>query len=70
MLLDIGLPDMSGYEVAQRLRQEPDLEILPLIALSGYGQRDDVQKAQAAGFDRHLLKPASLEALQAVLKEL
>lgn len=70
VLLDIGLPDISGYEVAQRLRQEPGLETLPLVALTGYGREEDVQQAQASGFDRHLLKPASLETLQTLLREL
>jgi two-component system, chemotaxis family, CheB/CheR fusion protein len=70
VLLDLGLPDMSGYKVAQQLRQEPDLETLPVVALSGYGQKEDVQKAQAVGFNHHLLKPASLDALKAVLRDL
>ncbi|QBQ55812.1 chemotaxis protein CheB [Nitrosococcus wardiae] len=70
VLLDIGLPDMSGYDVAQRLRQEPGLETLPLVALTGYGREKDRQQAQAAGFDGHLLKPVSLETLQALLQDL
>ncbi|KFI22737.1 chemotaxis protein CheB [Nitrosococcus oceani] len=70
VLLDIGLPDMDGYQVAQRLRQEPGLETLPLVALTGYGQKDDVQRAKAAGFNRHLLKPATIDTLQKLLGEL
>ncbi|ABA58076.1 CheB methylesterase, CheR methyltransferase, hybrid histidine kinase [Nitrosococcus oceani ATCC 19707] len=70
VLLDIGLPDMDGYQVAQRLRQEPGLETLPLVALTGYGQDNDVQRAKAAGFNRHLLKPVTIETLQEVLREL
>ena len=67
VLLDLGLPGMDGHEVARRLRQEPDLGPLRLVALTGYGQDDDRRRSQAAGFDAHLVKPASPEALQQVL---
>ncbi|HET6654613.1 MAG TPA: ATP-binding protein [Gammaproteobacteria bacterium] len=56
-LIDIGLPVMDGYEVAQRLRQTPGLEELTLVAVTGYGQDSDRQRAKAAGFDEHLVKP-------------
>ena len=56
-VLDIGLPEFDGYELAARLRAIPGLHDLPLVALSGYGQAQDKEKARAAGFDRHFVKP-------------
>lgn len=67
-LLDIGLPQMDGYELAQRLRSLPRLHGLRLIALTGYGQAEDRQRGQAAGFDDYLLKPMELRALERVLQ--
>jgi CheY-like chemotaxis protein len=66
-LLDIGLPEMDGYELAARLRAQPELARMRLIALTGYGQAEDQQRARAAGFDFHLVKPADLRALQQAL---
>jgi len=64
-VLDIGLPDMDGYALAALLRREaPQVR---LVALTGYGQRSDVAQAMEAGFDLHLTKPATLEALQRAL---
>ena len=57
ILLDIGLPGMDGYELARRLRALPGGESLVLVAVTGYGQREDRSKALAAGFDAHLTKP-------------
>jgi CheY-like chemotaxis protein len=65
--IDIGLPEMSGYEVAQRLRTRPDLEDVLLVALTGYGAPSDVSAARAAGFDEHLIKPAELAKLERIL---
>jgi signal transduction histidine kinase len=67
VLLDIGLPGMDGYEVARRLRADPDLAGMLLVALTGYGQEEDQRRARAAGFDQHLIKPADLTALTALL---
>ncbi len=67
VLLDIGLPVLNGYEVARRIRLEPSLEHVVLIALTGYGQETDRQTALQAGFDHHLVKPARLEQLQKIL---
>jgi len=62
-VLDIGLPVMDGYELADRLRRIPGLERLPLIAVTGYGQVSDRDRSAAAGFDHHLVKPVEVETL-------
>ena len=62
VLLDIGLPRIDGYEVARRLRRSL-LRTVTLVALTGYGQAEDRERAQAAGFDAHLVKPVDLAAL-------
>jgi PAS domain S-box-containing protein len=68
VLLDIGLPIIDGYEVARRLRADPELAHAHLIALTGYGQASDREHAQLAGFDDHLVKPVSLPQLLGVLQ--
>jgi PAS domain S-box-containing protein len=70
ILLDIGLPGMDGYEVARRLRQNPDLSGTTLVALTGYGQEEDRRKSRIAGFDHHLIKPVELGELTRLLAEL
>ncbi len=71
VLCDLGLPDgMSGYDVARALRQDPALANVRLIAISGYGQPEDRERARAAGFDLHLTKPVSPEELQRILADL
>ncbi|MDO8679878.1 MAG: response regulator [Acidobacteriota bacterium] len=67
-LLDIGLPVMDGYELARRLRESSDGPGLRLIAVTGYGQKSDKERARAGGFDAHLVKPVGLEQLEAVLR--
>jgi PAS domain S-box-containing protein len=67
VLLDIGLPGIDGYEVARRIRARDGA--VKLIALTGYGQRDDIERARAAGFDAHLIKPVDLVALDRLLAE-
>jgi len=57
VLLDIGLPGISGYEVAKRLRQHPGGESVRIYAMTGYGQEDDRRRSMEAGFDGHLVKP-------------
>jgi CheY-like chemotaxis protein len=59
---------MDGYEVAHRLRQRMALHPVILVALTGYGQREDRERALVAGFDDHLVKPVSFEELQRVLR--
>jgi two-component system CheB/CheR fusion protein len=63
VVLDIGLPDMDGYEVARRLRGRSETSKALLIAMTGYGQPEDLARAKAAGFDHHVIKPASQEKL-------
>jgi CheY-like chemotaxis protein/two-component sensor histidine kinase len=70
VLLDIGMRGMDGYEVARRIRQQPEYRDLTLIALTGWGQDEDRRKSQAAGFDYHLIKPADLVMLQTLLVSL
>jgi CheY-like chemotaxis protein len=67
VLLDIGLPDMDGYEVARRLRDLPGLEKTLLVAMTGFGQPDEVQACLQAGCDMHLLKPCDPLALKQLL---
>jgi CheY-like chemotaxis protein len=69
VLLDIGLPEMNGYEVARRLREMEGQSALRLVALTGYGQSDDRARAMAAGFDAHLAKPVDLDALERFLAQ-
>jgi CheY-like chemotaxis protein len=66
-LLDIGLPGMDGYELARRLRAQPSTAHALLVAITGYGQDSDRRLAAEAGFDRHLVKPIDLDALQDAL---
>jgi CheY-like chemotaxis protein len=59
ILLDIELPGMTGYEVAQQLRSQPGLELVVLAAMTGYCQLEDRRRSRAAGFDHHLVKPVT-----------
>ena len=67
VLLDIGLPDLDGFEVARRLRHEPGGDLLIIVALTGYGQKSDQQLSSAAGFNHHLVKPVDLHLLARLL---
>ena len=60
-LVDIGLPDIDGYEVARRLRQQPELEHVMLVAQTGWGRDEDRYHSSEAGFDHHLVKPVEIE---------
>jgi signal transduction histidine kinase len=66
VLLDIGLPGMDGYEVARRLKRIPAMSDSLLIAITGYGQADDIARSKNAGFDHHLIKPVKPEHLMAL----
>ncbi|MGH8496933.1 MAG: ATP-binding protein [Gammaproteobacteria bacterium] len=68
--LDIGLPSVSGYELALRLRALPATAATVLVAVTGWGQEKDRRRAEEAGFDRHLVKPVELETIQSVLSSL
>jgi CheY-like chemotaxis protein len=68
VLLDLGLPVMDGFEVAQRLRALPESEGLEVIATTGYGQDIDRQRTRDSGFDAHMTKPVGLDALEAWLR--
>jgi PAS domain S-box-containing protein len=70
MLVDIGLPGMDGYEVAQLVRRDPALKNVVLVALTGYGRDEDKRRAMAAGFDYHLVKPVNPDALQGLVARL
>jgi signal transduction histidine kinase len=67
VFLDIGMPGMDGFDVARRIRQNRNYDDIVLIALTGWGQAEDRQRTQAAGFDHHLVKPADISALQSLL---
>jgi PAS domain S-box-containing protein len=67
ILLDIGMPEMDGYEVARRLRQEPGCQSIVLAALTGWGQKEDRRRTAEAGFDHHLVKPPDAKALSDLL---
>jgi CheY-like chemotaxis protein len=69
VLLDIGLPGMDGYEIAGRLRALPETSSARMIAVSGYGQQKDRARSQAAGFDRHMVKPVDPAQLTEVIDE-
>jgi CheY-like chemotaxis protein len=70
VLLDIGLPDMDGYEVARRVRQEPGGGETTLIALTGWGGEEDRRLSREAGIDHHLIKPVDFVALEQLLRAL
>jgi CheY-like chemotaxis protein len=67
MCIDIGMPLLNGYEVARQIRAQPGGSAILLVAITGWGQLQDQQRAVAEGFDRHLTKPVDYEALRAVL---
>ncbi len=66
-ILDLGLPEIDGYALARQIRAEPRFAAMPLIALSGYAQREDIERSKAAGFTHHLAKPADWKRLEAIL---
>jgi PAS domain S-box-containing protein len=67
IMLDIGLPGLDGFEVAKRIRKQPNLHGIVLVAMTGYGQETDRQRSLEAGFDHHLVKPARFELVQKIL---
>lgn len=67
VLLDIGLPDMDGYETARLLREIPSCKQVTIIAVTGWGQEEDREKGKRAGFDHHVVKPADSSTLMQIL---
>ncbi len=70
IISDIGLPYMSGHEVAVEIRKLTELKDTIMIAMSGYAQTEDIMRSKEAGFDRYLCKPVSIDRLTRVLDEL
>jgi signal transduction histidine kinase/CheY-like chemotaxis protein len=69
-ILDIGMPDLNGHEVAGRIRSKPWGKDMILLAVTGWGQASDVQRALSAGFDRHLTKPVNPDTIEALIRQL
>lgn len=70
VISDIGMPGVDGYELARRLRRNPALQDVTLVALTGYGDDSDKVESVRAGFDHHLVKPVGVEDLRQLLKGL
>jgi CheY-like chemotaxis protein len=70
VLLDIGLPKLNGYEVAQRIREQPWGASMYLIAVTGWGQEEDRQRSSEVGLNVHMVKPVEASALEKLLAEL
>lgn len=70
ILLDIGLPEMNGFEAARRIRAQRSDQRFLLVALTGLAQEDDRRRSQEAGFDAHLVKPVAIEKVEALLERL
>jgi signal transduction histidine kinase/ActR/RegA family two-component response regulator len=69
IVIDLGMPDMDGFEVARRIRSDPNRSDVTLIALTGWGQNRDREATQRAGFDHHLIKPPDVDRLVTCLRE-
>ena len=67
ILLDIGLPDMDGYETAKMIRETPEGKNVTIVAVTGWGQQEDRERARLAGFDHHVVKPADSKQLMEIL---
>jgi DNA-binding response OmpR family regulator len=67
VLLDVGLPKLSGYEVCRRIRQQTWAKNILIVAITGWGQTEDQQKSNEAGFDAHIVKPPDYDALERLL---
>jgi CheY-like chemotaxis protein len=68
IVLDIGMPQMNGYEVARQIRKTAHGKAVLLVALTGWGQKEDIEKAVTAGFDFHMTKPADPERIERLLE--
>ena len=67
VLLDIGLPGLNGFEVAKRIREQPTLKNIVLVALTGYGHESELRRSDEAGFDLHLVKPTDFLKIKEIL---
>jgi len=67
VFLDIGMPGLDGWEIARRLRERFQPEVLRLVAMTGHGATDDHIQSRRAGFDAHLTKPADMHLLESIL---
>lgn len=67
LFLDLGLPGLDGFQVAETLRREPGLEGMRIIAVTAYGQESDRRRAREAGFDQHLVKPVDMDFVESML---
>ena len=67
ILMDIGMPGMSGHDVARRIREQPQFNDITLVALTGWGQEEDRRESKASGFDHHLTKPVNFKVLKDLL---
>jgi len=70
VLLDIGMPGMNGYDVARKLREQPETRGMVLVAMTGWGQEEDMARSKEAGFDHHLVKPVEPAVLSNLLAKL
>lgn len=70
VLCDLGLPGLSGWEIAEALRHETSFDATLLIAVTGYGQPEDRRRSHEAGFDEHLTKPVDLRTIEATVRRL
>jgi CheY-like chemotaxis protein len=70
LLMDIGMPGMSGYDVARRIREQPEFNGIKLVALTGWGQEEDRRLSRDAGFDYHLTKPVDSRILKDLISSL
>ncbi|HEV2008940.1 MAG TPA: response regulator, partial [Burkholderiales bacterium] len=69
ILLDIGMPQLNGYDACSRIREQPSNKEILIVALTGWTQDDKKQRSQQAGFDFHLIKPVELPALEKLLRD-
>jgi CheY-like chemotaxis protein len=67
VFLDIGLPELNGYEACRRIRQQPWSRGMVIVALTGWGQEEDRRRSKEAGFDHHLVKPIEIDMLKQLL---
>lgn len=70
VISDVGMPVMSDHELMRALRELPQIQAVPAIALTGYGAESDIEESRKSGFDRHLSKPVSYELLIETIEEL